>query len=417
MSVRAAAVYKVAMADSLLLTLNAGSSSIKVALFDVASNAGALPTARWSGQADGLGAGLAARLRVHDANGRTLHDAELQGDQRSHPGALAALLDWHARQGGGGRIAAVGHRIVHGGVNFVEPVRADDAVLNELKALEPLAPLHQPHNLAGVRAAMQAFGAVPQVLCFDTAFHAAQPDVNRRFALPRALHDAGVRRYGFHGLSYESIVAQFAELAPELAEQRVIVAHLGNGASMCAIAEGRSVATTMSFSPLDGLTMGTRCGRLDAAVVLYLMRSRGLSADEVEKLLFRESGLLGLSGVSSDMRELEASRQPAAAEAVTHFVEQVVQQMGSLAAALRGVDAIVLTGGIGENSVALRERILAGCAWLGLDVDAAANAAGAARLTTARSPVSAWVLKTDEEAVIARHTARVLHSHAAHPSP
>ncbi|KQU85329.1 acetate kinase [Variovorax sp. Root318D1] len=401
------------MADSLLplLTLNAGSSSIKVALFDVASgdnNGGALPTARWSGQADGLGAGLEARLRVHDAKGNRLHDAVLQGEQRSHQGALAALLDWHARQGGGGRIAAVGHRIVHGGVNFIEPVRADDAVLDALKALEPLAPLHQPHNIAGVRAAMQAFGCVPQVLCFDTAFHAVQPEVNRRFALPRALHDAGVRRYGFHGLSYESIVAQFAQLAPQLARQRVIVAHLGNGASMCAMAEGRSVATTMSFSPLDGLTMGTRCGRLDAAVVLYLMRSRGMSTDEVEKLLFRESGLLGLSGVSSDMRELEASKQPAAAEAVTHFVEQVVQHVGSLAAALRGVDAIVFTGGIGENATSLRERILAACGWLGLDVDAAANAAGATRLTTPQSPVSAWVFKTDEEAVIARHTARVL---------
>jgi acetate kinase len=402
------------MADSLLLpllTLNAGSSSIKVAQFDADNgdcNGGALPTARWSGQADGLGAGLEARLRVHDAKGGTLHDAALQGDQRSHQGALAALLDWHARQGGGGRIAAVGHRIVHGGVNFVEPVRADDAVLDALKALEPLAPLHQPHNIAGVRAATQAFGGAPQVLCFDTAFHAVQPEVNRRFALPRALHDAGVRRYGFHGLSYESIVAQFAQLAPQLAEQRVIVAHLGNGASMCAMAESRSVATTMSFSPLDGLTMGTRCGRLDAAVVLYLMRSRCMSAGEVEKLLFRESGLLGLSGISSDMRELEASRQPAAAEAITHFVEQVVQHMGSLAAALRGVDAIVFTGGIGENAAALRERILAECAWLGLDVDAAANAAGAERLTTPQSPVSAWVFKTDEEAVIARHTARNL---------
>jgi len=408
------------MADSLpLLTLNAGSSSIKVALFDAdkgENDGAALPTARWSGQADGLGAGLEARLRVHDAKGGTLHDAELQGDQRSHQGALAALLDWHARQGGGGRIAAVGHRIVHGGVNFIEPVRADDATLNALKELEPLAPLHQPHNLAGVRAAMQAFGGVPQVLCFDTACHAVQPDVNRRFALPRALHDEGVQRYGFHGLSYESIVAQFAQLAPPLARQRVIVAHLGNGASMCAMAEGRSVVTTMSFSPLDGLTMGTRCGRLDPAVVLYLMRSRGMSTDEVEKLLFRESGLLGLSGVSSDMRELEASKQPAAAEAITHFVEQVVQHMGSLAAALRGVDAIVFTGGIGENAAALRERILAECAWLGLDVDAAANAAGARRLTTPQSPVSAWVFKTDEEAVIARHTARVLRKQAVRPS-
>jgi len=397
------------MTDS-LLTLNAGSSSIKVALFDAADGGAPLPAARWSGHADGLGAGLQPRLRVHDASGKTLHDAALEGAQASHQGALAALLDWHARQHDGGRIAAVGHRIVHGGGSFMEPVRADESVLAELAALEPLAPLHQPHNLAGVRAAMQAFNGVPQVLCFDTAFHATQPDVNRRFALPRALHDAGVRRYGFHGLSYESIAAQFAGHSPQLAQQRVIVAHLGNGASMCAMAQGRSVATTMSFSPLDGLTMGTRCGRLDAAVVLYLMRSRGMSADAVEKLLFRESGLLGLSGVSSDMRELEASALPAAAEAITHFVEQVLQHIGSLAAALRGVDAIVFTGGIGENAAALRERILEECDWLGVNVDAAANAnaKGAARLTTPESPVSAWVFKTDEEAVIARHTARTL---------
>lgn len=392
-----------------LLTLNAGSSSIKVALFDAAVDGGsALPAARWSGQADGLGAGLKARLRIRDADGQTLHDVPLEGAQASHQGALAALLDWHAKQSGAGRIAAVGHRIVHGGADFVAPVRIDDGVLEALAKLEPLAPLHQPHNLAGVRAAMAAFDGVPQVACFDTAFHAAQPEVNRRFALPRELHDAGVRRYGFHGLSYESIVAQFAGIAPELAQRRVIVAHLGNGASMCAIAQGRSVATTMTFSPLDGLTMGTRCGHLDAAVVLYLMRARGMSADEVEALLFRRSGLLGISGVSSDMRVLEASAEPAAAEAIGHFAEQVVQHMGSLAAALRGVDAIVFTGGIGENGAALRERILEDCEWMGVNVDAAANRSGAARLTTAESPVSAWVLRTDEEAVIARHTARVL---------
>lgn len=396
------------MTDS-LLTLNAGSSSIKVALFDAAGDGDAsLPAARWSGQADGLGAGLKARLRVRDAQGQTLHDAALDGAQASHQGALAALLEWHAQQANGGRIAAVGHRIVHGGADFVAPVRIDASVLDALTKLEPLAPLHQPHNLAGVRAAMAAFEGVPQVACFDTAFHAVQPEVNRRFALPRALHDAGVRRYGFHGLSYESIVAQFAGIAPELAQRRVIVAHLGNGASMCGIAQGRSVATTMTFSPLDGLTMGTRCGHIDAAVVLYLMRSHGMSADRVEALLFRESGLLGISGVSSDMRALEASAEPAAAEAIGHFAEQVVQHMGSLAAALRGVDAIVFTGGIGENAAPLRERILEDCEWLGVNVDAAANRSGAARLTTAESPVSAWVLRTDEEAVIARHTANVL---------
>jgi acetate kinase len=396
------------MTDS-LLTLNAGSSSIKVALFDAAGDGDAsLPAARWSGQADGLGAGLKARLRVRDAQGQTLHDAVLDGVQASHKGALAALLEWHAQQADGGRIAAVGHRIVHGGADFVAPVRIDATVLDALAKLEPLAPLHQPHNLAGVRAAMAAFEGVPQVACFDTAFHAVQPEVNRRFALPRALHDAGVRRYGFHGLSYESIVAQFAGIAPDLAQRRVIVAHLGNGASMCGIAQGRSVATTMTFSPLDGLTMGTRCGHIDAAVVLYLMRSHGMSADQVEALLFRESGLLGISGVSSDMRALEASTEPAAAEAIGHFAEQVVQHMGSLAAALRGVDAIVFTGGIGENAAPLRERILEDCEWLGVNVDAGANRKGDARLTTGESPVSAWVLRTDEEAVIARHTANVL---------
>lgn len=399
------------MADS-LLTLNAGSSSIKVALFDAAhpgGDGGALPSARWSGQADGLGAGLKARLRVRDAQGKTLLDEALEGARASHQGALAALLEWHAQQGEGGRIAAVGHRIVHGGTDFVAPVRIDAALLDALAKLEPLAPLHQPHNLAGVRAAMAAFEGVPQVACFDTAFHAVQPEVNRRFALPRALHDAGVRRYGFHGLSYESIVAQFAGIAPELAQRRVIVAHLGNGASMCGMVNGRSVATTMTFSPLDGLTMGTRCGRIDAAVVPYLMRSQGMSVDAVEKLLFRESGLLGMSGVSSDMRALAASAEPAAAEAIGHFAEQVVQHMGMLAGALRGVDAIVFTGGIGENDAPLRERMLEDCAWLGVHFDAAANRGGAARLTTPDSPVSAWVLRTDEEAVIARHTARVLH--------
>lgn len=403
------------MTDS-LLTLNAGSSSIKVALFDAAhpGDDGALPSARWSGQADGLGAGLKARLRVHDAQGQSLLDEPLAGAQASHQGALAALLEWHAHEAASERIAAVGHRIVHGGTDFVAPVRIDGPLLDALAKLEPLAPLHQPHNLAGVRAAMKAFGGVPQVACFDTAFHAVQPEVNRRFALPRALHDAGVRRYGFHGLSYESIVAQFAGLAPALADKRVIVAHLGNGASMCGMAHGRSVATTMTFSPLDGLTMGTRCGSIDAAVVLYLLRARGLSADAVEKLLFRESGLLGLSGVSSDMRALQASAEPAAAEAITHFAEQVVQHMGLLAGALRGVDAIVFTGGIGENDAALRERVLEDCEWLGVNVDAAANSKrgtdGALRLTTAESPVSAWVLRTDEEAVIARHTSRVLHA-------
>jgi acetate kinase len=293
-------------------------------------------------------------------------------------------------------------------MRFVQPVRIDDAVLQALEQLVPLAPLHQPNGLAGVRAAMAAFPGVPQIACFDTAFHAGQPEVNQRFALPRALHDAGVRRYGFHGLSYESVMAQLALIDLLVARGRVVVAHLGNGASLCAIHDGKSVATTMSFSPLDGLTMGTRCGQLDAAVVLYLMQARGMAAEQITNLLYRESGLLGLSGVSSDMRELQASRLPEAAQAVTHFVEQVLQNLGKLAAAMRGLDALVFTGGIGENATDLRARIMAGAAWLGLESDPGANQSGASRISAPGSAVSAWVVKTNEEAMIARHSATLL---------
>ena len=399
-----------------LLTLNAGSSSIKFALFSVrpetAPEAGELPVALWAGQADGLGPGLTAHLRVTGAQGEPVADLPLDSAQANHAGAVQALLGWLAQHAAAAHIAAVGHRIVHGGMAFTEPVLIDAAVLAALQALEPLAPLHQPHNVAGIRVAMQAFPAVPQFACFDTAFHASQSDVNRRFALPRSWHDTGVRRYGFHGLSYQSIVAQWASLDPALAQGRVVVAHLGNGASLCAIHGGRSVATTMSFSPLDGLTMGTRCGHLDAAVVLYLLQQRGMTAEQITTLLFRESGLLGLSGVSSDMRVLEASAQPEAAQAIAHFVEQVVQQLGNMVAAMRGVDAIVFTGGMGENAKALRARILAECAWLGVQSDDAANQTGGPRLTVPASPVSAWVLKTNEEAMIARSVTRLLQADA-----
>ena len=286
------------------------------------------------------------------------------------------------------RVGAIGHRIVHGGMHFVRPMRIDDAVLAQIAALADLAPLHQPHNVAGVRAALRAFPGVPQVACFDTAFHAVQPELNRRFALPQALFDAGVRRYGFHGLSYESILAQLRAGDPAAAQGRVVVAHLGNGASMCAMHDGRSVATTMSFSPLDGLPMGTRCGRLDAAVVLHLLGPGGYSTDGVARLLFRESGLLGLSGVSSYMRALEASNEPGAVLAIDYFVEHVVRELAGMAAALRGIDTLVFTGGIGENATALRERIVREAAWLG--------------------PFDARVLRTDEESVIARHTAQLL---------
>ena len=363
-----------------LLTLNAGSSSIKFALFE---QGGDLTSPQLSGKVEGVGTGP---------------------DSMTHAQALAQIL----QRVGSARVVGVGHRIVHGGMQYSKSVLVDKAVLDGLGRLEPLAPLHQPHNLAGVRAAMSTFNGVTQVACFDTAFHATQPDVNQRFALPRALHDAGVRRYGFHGLSYESIMAQLAQQDPVLAQSRVVVAHLGNGASLCAIHAGRPVATTMSFSPLDGLTMGTRCGQLDAAVVLYLLQARGMTAEQITTLLYRESGLLGLSGVSAVVRVLEASLVPAAADAILHFVEQVVQGLGRMAAAMRGIDALVFTGGIGENAVALRGRIMADSAWLGLLPDLGANQSGRQRISAAGSAVAAWVLKTNEESVIARHTSRVL---------
>ncbi len=360
-----------------VLTLNAGSSSIKYALFDEAAPAAALR----SGLLEGLG--------VRGA---------------SHAQALAGLL----QQLGGETITAVGHRVVHGGTQFAGPARVDDAVLDGITALLPLAPLHQPHNLAGLRAAMAAFPGVPQVACFDTAFHRTMPDVHQRFALPQALHDRGIRRYGFHGLSYASIAQQLQQVAPTRAAGRVVVAHLGNGASMCALQAGRSVATTMSFSPLDGLPSGTRCGRLDPAVVLHLMRQEGLSADAVEKLLARESGWLGLSGFSSDMRQLLASESAASQRAVEHLVEHILAELAGLAAALRGLDAVVFTGGVGENAAAIRQRVLQGAAWLGLQLDATANQRGVGCITAPGSAVAAWVLRTNEEAVIAQQTLQTL---------
>ena len=294
---------------------------------------------------------------------------------------------------GHAKVAAVGHRIVHGGVAFDGPALISDAVLASITALAPLAPLHQPHNLAGVHAARVAFPGVPQVACFDTAFHRSMPPVQQRFALPQALHDAGIQRYGFHGLSYESISAQLTQAHPALAQGRVVVAHLGNGASMCAMQGGRSVATTMGFSPLDGLTMGTRCGRIDASVVLHLIGHQGMATADVARLLNHESGLLGLSGLSGDMRTLMASDLAAAKLAIDHFIETALRELAGMAAALRGIDALVFTGGIGENAGPLRERIVQGAAWMGLGQSGKA--------------AQVLVMHTDEESVIAKATARI----------
>jgi acetate kinase len=372
------------MADH-LLTLNAGSSSIKFALF---ASGGDLAAPVRAGQVEGLGTG-----------------------GMSHAQALQRVLG----EVGGARIAAVGHRIVHGGTRFGEPVLIDDTVLAAAAELEPLAPLHQPHNLAGVRAARAAFAGVPQVGCFDTAFHRTQPALNERFAVPGSLHDAGVRRYGFHGLSYESIRDQLLAIGAQdrthAARQRIVIAHLGNGASMCALHDAKSVATTMSFSPLDGLPMGTRCGRIDAAVVLHLLQHERRSADDVARLLYRESGLLGLSGLSSDVRELLASDSAGARLALDYFVEHAARELAAMAAALRGIDELVFTGGIGENAASLRARIVEAAGWMGLALDLAANVAvNGARpglISAAHSRVRVRVLHTQEESVIARHTERL----------
>jgi len=298
--------------------------------------------------------------------------------------------------------------VVHGGLEYSKPVRVDQAVVAALEKFIPLAPLHQPHNLAPIRALLERSPALVQVACFDTAFHRGQPAVAQSFALPKSITDLGVRRYGFHGLSYEYVAQALPRYDARAAAGRTVVLHLGNGASMCAIAAGKSVASTMGFTAVDGLPMGTRCGNIDPGVVLYLMDELGMDARAIEKLIYKESGLLGVSGISSDMRTLEASADPAAKAAIDLFVYRIGRELGSLAAALGGLDAIVFTAGIGEHSRSLRARVCADAAWLGVALDPAANDANGPRLSTAASRVAAWVVPTDEELMIARHTWRVL---------
>ena len=303
----------------------------------------------------------------------------------------------------GYRVHAVGHRVVHGGEHYVAPVRVDADVLRKLEALIPLAPLHQPHNLAPIRMILASAPEMAQVACFDTAFHHTQSRVEQAFALPPSITERGVRRYGFHGLSYEYIASVMVQRDKALAG-RVVVLHLGNGASMCAIRGGSSVATTMGFTALDGLPMGTRCGALDPGVVLYLMEELQMDLGQVQTLLYQQSGLLGVSGISSDMRTLEASTTEGAKDAINLFTYSINRQLGALVATLGGLDAIVFTAGIGENSVLVREQVCRGAAWLGVELDDAANRAGASRISTAASNVQAWVIPTDEELVIAAHT-------------
>ncbi len=391
------------MADAILV-LNAGSSSLKFSVF--LDEDPPRPLVR--GLLEEIG--TRPRFLARDAAGKTIGEhAWPGGTNLGHPGAIEFLFKW-GRGGAfsGHRIVAVGHRVGHGGRQFTGPVLVNAEVLAALQALIPLVPLHQPHNLAAIEAVARHAPQLPQVACFDTAFHRSQPAVAQAFALPRRYAEEGVHRYGFHGLSYEYVAAALPAIDPRAAAGRTIVAHLGNGASMCALQGGRSVATTMGFSALDGLPMGTRCGALDPGLLLYLMDRHGLGARALEKLLYRESGLLGVSGISSDMRALLASPDPHAAEAIDLFVYRIGRELGSLAAALGGLDALVFTGGIGENAAAIRARVCRGAAWLGLDLDEAANEAGGPRISAAGSRAAAWVVPTNEELMIARHTQRLL---------
>jgi len=385
-----------------LLVLNAGSSSLKFSLFDAGSPELEVAV---RGQLEGLPERCSFVAR--DGRGQALEPRTLDGPT-DHEAGLRFLLRWAREQHPEAQVVAAGHRVVHGGTTFTEPVLVDDAIIDALEALEPLAPLHQPHNVAAIRLLRALAPDVQQVACFDTAFHRSQPKLARLFALPYRYFDAGVERYGFHGLSYEYVSGALRALDPAAAAGRAVVAHLGNGASLCALDAGRSVATTMGFSALDGLPMGTRSGALDPGVLLYLTACEGLDAGQLEDLLYHRSGLLGVSGVSGDVRELLASDDPRAAEALDLFVYRIGRELGSLAAALGGLDAVVFTGGIGENAAAIRARVCRGAGWLGVALDDAANAAGGPRISTPASAVSAWVVRTDEERMIAAHTRRLL---------
>jgi len=391
------------MSDAILV-LNAGSSSIKFSVFLVQSDRLELLL---NGQTEGLY--TAPRFKAKDAAGDALESRDWdKGTRLGHDGAIEHLIGFLRGHRGDHRLIAIGHRVVHGGLNYAEPTLVNAEVLTNLEKLVPLAPLHQPHNLAPIRIVAERTPDMPQVACFDTAFHRAQPELAQAFALPPAITDRGVRRYGFHGLSYEYIASALPGIDAKAAAGRVIVAHLGNGASMCAIKAGKSMASTMGFTAVDGLPMGTRSGALDPGVVLYLMDEIKMDARAIEKLIYQQSGLLGVSGISSDMRALLESKEPRAKLAVDLFVYRIGRELGSLAAALGGLDAVVFTGGIGERAVAIRERVCRDAGWLGIELDPAANGKDGPRISTTASRVPAWVMPTNEELMIARHTRRLI---------
>jgi acetate kinase len=386
-----------------ILVVNAGSSSTKFGLYSLGSERRL--TRALHGEIEGIG--TAPRLWAKGTEGNTLIDrAFMHGASLTHEDLFTALLDFLAAEHGEESLVAVGHRVVHGGRLFLKPVIVDPKIVSELEKLTPLAPLHEPHNLAPMRAFFALRPNLPQVACFDTAFHRTLSDLAGRFALPRELEAEGIRRYGFHGLSYEWISRRLRTLDPKLAEGRVIVAHLGSGASLCAMRAGESVDTSMGFTALDGLMMGTRCGSIDPGVILYLLQQRGMAPNEVSDLLYHRSGLLGVSGISSDMRVLLASNHPNAQAAIALFVFRIVREAGALVSTLGGLDGFVFTAGIGENAAPIRARVAEGLCWLGARLDDASNRAASppARISAHDSRIALWVIPTDEEAMIAEHT-------------
>ena len=391
------------MADA-ILALNAGSSSIKFTLFELDGHE---PAEVMRGEVEGIGG--RPRLHVSDARDGPIPDRIWpDGSGLEHEGFLDAVLDAAETRLGDDRIVAFAHRVAHGGPHFGDPIEITPEVLQALDALRPLAPLHQPHNLAAIRATLSLRPQARQIACFDTAFHRTMPAVATRFALPPSWEAQGVRRYGFHGLSYEFILGRLAELDPAAAGRKVIVAHLGSGASLCAAVAGRSIDTTMGFSALDGLVMGTRCGGLDPGVLLYMLQEAGLTAKALEDMLYHQSGLLGVSGLSSDMRVLLDSASPQAKAAVDLFVYRLARELGGLVASIEGLDVLVFTAGIGEHAPAIRQQVCDRLAWLGVSLDPVANQANAVRINAADSRVSVWVIPTDEDRMLARHAVALM---------
>ena len=387
--------------SDIIPVLNGGSSSLKFSIFEIVDEQSL--ALRITGQIEGLG--RSPRFVAKNEKGELLEERHWENaDSIDHGFLFGFLVGWATGQISGSTVRGVGHRVVHGGLEYDAPVVIDDHVVATLERLCPLAPLHLPYNLNYIKTARSMNPHIPQVACFDTAFHRDHPKMADLFALPRAYYDEGIRRYGFHGLSYEYIARALPEVAPEIAEGRVIVGHFGSGVSMCALKNGRSIDSTMGFTALDGLAMGTRPGALDPGVVLHLIREKNMTADDVEKLLYGKCGLLGLSGISNDMRDLDTSNDPNAREAIDFFVYRASQGLGALAATLGGVDGIVFTAGIGENSPKIRAGICRAAKWMGVELDEAANDAGGPRISTANSPVSAWVIPTDEEKMMALHT-------------